>query len=167
MNLNAQINDLIDEHVEIPYMECPGCEKCKGIQDLSKQLERTPEQRYQHILSKGPEMTTRQVSIMITNGVPKETIVMALGKEVNADVIYRNLKPKRSRAKEKAISPDEYIECRRQHMTHAMISEQYDIDPKTIGMNVRDWLKSGAISQEVHQSLPKTKLGPKKGGKKN
>lgn len=36
--VNVKINDLIDEHNEVlPYVNCPGCDICLNIEQISKQ----------------------------------------------------------------------------------------------------------------------------------
>lgn len=71
------INDLIDQHGDT-FSRCKGCTTCSKISDLRKGMEQTPEQRYEHILAKGQDMTKNEIKLMLDNGVNRRRILKSL-----------------------------------------------------------------------------------------
>lgn len=65
------INDLIEQHGD-NYLECKGCNICSKIQTLIH--ERTPAEKFKHILVKGLDMTVNDIHFLLDNEVDKEDI---------------------------------------------------------------------------------------------
>jgi hypothetical protein len=68
------INDLIEQHGD-NYLECTGCKICKKIQTLIH--ERTPAEKFKHILDKGMDMTINEVKFLLENDVDKRELKKA------------------------------------------------------------------------------------------
>ena len=156
MNLTTQINIMIDTHPETSYDKCPGCSHCDRVRELGKQLDQTPDERYQNILAKGPKMRTSELKVMLENGVSKRLIRTALGLNRNQfEETLKEFRPKPNRKKNKAITPEEFIQCRRERMSYRQISEKYGIGDQTLNQYVREWKKNGAISKEILDQILK------------
>lgn len=68
------INDLIEQHGD-NYLECKGYKICKKIQTLIH--ERTPAEKFKHILDKGMDMTINEVKFLLENDVDKRELKKA------------------------------------------------------------------------------------------
>ena len=69
----AEVAMLTNQH-EGTYGNCPGCAICERIEQLRPLLDRPPEERYKHILSKGKDMTKKDIQILIDAEVHREEI---------------------------------------------------------------------------------------------
>jgi chromosome segregation ATPase len=71
--IRISINNLIDQHGDT-FEKCKGCPICVEIHQLQESLIRDPEQKYQHILSKGQDMTKSEITMLLENGMTAATI---------------------------------------------------------------------------------------------
>jgi hypothetical protein len=76
-HIRLRIIDLLDLH-KGTLDRCEGCEICEEINELSKHLDRDSEKRFDHILSKGLDMTKSDIAFLIENETPIRTIRAAI-----------------------------------------------------------------------------------------
>lgn len=164
MNVTTKINFLIDTHPKMPYTECPGCRHCDQIRELGKELESRVKRKhdpYQHILDKGMDMTTDELKILLESEVPQIRIKEALGipdQRTFEKMAEHFLKTTR-KAKKKAITPEEYVECRKAGLANAEIAAKYEITFETLTMYRSKWVKKGLIDKKTLLALPQKKPG--------
>ena len=163
MNVTTKINILIDTHPNIAYTECEGCPQCDKIRKLAdtirteeekKPADKLKEDKFQRILEKGENMTTRELSMLLDHDVPLTKIMKALN--MKTYVLFKEMIEPFMKQTKKVITAENYIKCRKEGMTNEEIAEKFGIETRTLhNTHIRKWKRKGEITKEQLKGLPR------------
>ena len=133
MSAIEEISRLLDMHGEC-FVDCPGCDICKRIEELRKEIDRSPEIKFKHILDKGQDMTKSEIKFLLENEVPKRVIreAVKMGGKTFYDLLKTwGIEGGNDKLAKLKMTVDEYIELS-QKMTIKEIADLKGVTPATI-----------------------------------
>lgn len=133
MSAIEEVSRLLDMHGE-GFVDCPGCDICKRIEELRKEIDRSPEVKFKHILDKGQDMTKSEIKFLLENEVPKRVIreAVKMGGKTFYDLLKTwGIEGGNDELAKLKMTVDEYIELS-QKMTIKEIADLKGVTPATI-----------------------------------
>lgn len=144
------INDLIDKHGDT-YLKCRGCSICNQIKRQAK--ERTPEQKFSHILTKGQDMTKSDIEFLLDNDIQRHVIRKALKMSNEEFFPMMNQlglsKKKTLGAEEVAITQEKYMEYKAQGLNDTAIAKKIGMKQPTLSYYKKKWETPVQLKKET------------------
>lgn len=151
------INDLIDQHGDT-FTRCKGCSICKKISKL-RGRERSPEEKYKHILDKGQDMTLSDISFLVDRKVQKRKIQHAL--KMNAEEFFIMMselglsKRRVQKVGKVKLSQEAYEQLKAKGLSEKEIAKKLNVSTATIWNHKKQW-KNNTVTEPTPKTFTPT-----------
>ena len=155
MSTLQQINFLIDQHVEIPYKECPGCKYCEEIERISIEAGLWLGSHQKPKIGEGKrrikEFTKEDLKKYLDAGCSINEICRRENFAYNT--IDRRVKmwfPEYIEKKKADLLPfDRFINYKDKGLSNIEIAEREGIPYRKLTYQVKKWKDAGKLSEEA------------------
>ena len=151
-NVLQKINFLIDQHVETPYKECPGCKYCKEIERISMEsglwLGGQQKPKIGEGKRRAKQFTKEDLKKYLDAGVPIYEICRRENFAYNT--VDRRIKkwfPEYVEKKKRDLMPlERYISFKSKGLTDLEIAESENVSYSQLRYQVKKWKKAGKLT---------------------
>ena len=155
MNTLQKINYLIDQHVDIPYVACPGCKACQEIEEISKASGLWLRDSSNENISKGKKriknFTKEQLKQYLDDGLTIKEICAKEKFTYNTvkRKIYKWFPEYYEQKNKDLIKIDRFITLKKKGLSIPKIADLENVSRRKLFYQVRKWKNSGKLTDEA------------------